>query len=371
MTLPKLPPPVDISNDTKRGVIDGLKKVLEIFQAKGVLDAGITYQTIIHDPRVLYNFIQTYRANSELASRIVVGKDGKPVTVETVPLVCGISLAQVQQLLVRTCARYFLEQDTKEEENIVTETVTKTRFLIFKTTENIERKTGGGFDERKVRDISRYMAFDWQLPLLSDYAILNSAQLLELGEHIIALQTAKAIHDFAQFDQALIKKAKTIVGDDFPNILAIRPSALAGIGTWSKDMYAFYRKVLGDAAFDFFCRDKQFYMVCAALDKPLIRIYGDVLGFINSDNLQEMQRLNIDKADVLLAAMKKAFGPRFKEIMANPNFAKDILRKLVESLLHVTQEKNQLAASALITCKAIVPQVMDWLEKQKAVESPS
>ncbi len=42
MALPQLPPPIEISNETKRGVIDGLKKVIEIFQAEGKLDKDVT-----------------------------------------------------------------------------------------------------------------------------------------------------------------------------------------------------------------------------------------------------------------------------------------------------------------------------------------
>jgi hypothetical protein len=76
--------------------------------------------------------------------------------------------------------------------------------------------------------------------------------------------------------------------------------------------------------------------------------------------------LNIDKADVLIGAMKLAFGERVSQVLSQPAFAKDVLRKLVESLLHITQEKDQLAISANLTCKAIAPQVFDWLGKQLA-----
>jgi hypothetical protein len=369
MALPQLPPPIEISNETKRGVIDGLKKVIEVFQAKEVLSRDTGYKDVIHKPDVLHAFIQTYKANMALAAEIVVDQAGNPVTDADATLACGISLAQVQQLLVKTCARYFLEQDTRSQEEIVTETVTKKRFLFFKTTEQVERKTGGGFDERKVRELSRYMAFDWQLPLLSAYSELNSIQLMELGEFIIFLRTEQSIREFASLDPQVIKKAKATAGADFPIAVAVRPGSIAGIATWSKDMYGFYRQTLGDSAFEFFSRDKAFYMVCAALEKPAARIYGDVLCYIAADNLEEMQRLNMDKADVLIAAMKFAFGDKIRAILSRPAFAKDVLRKLVESLLHVEQEKSQLAISAQITCKAIAPQVMDWLAKQSAADA--
>lgn len=369
MAVQHLPPPIEIATETKRGIIDGLKKVIEVMQAQGVVGTDVSYQSVIHDPEVLYNFIQAYRGNTALVESLVVDKDGAAVTDYDAPLVCGVSLAQVQQLLVKTCARFFFEQETREEAGTVTKTVTKTRFFIFKTTEQVESKVGGRFNESKVRELSRYMAFDWQLPLLPAYAQLSAALLMELGEDIINLQSAEAIQEFCQFDQATIRKVKGVVGDDFGQVLSVRPAAIGGISTWSKDLYETYRKVLGDKAWDFFARDKTFFMVCAALDKPLIRIYGDVLCSVHSANLEELQRLNIDKADVLINAMRSAFGDRLPQILARPAFSRDILRKLVESLLHLTQEKAQLQVSAQLTCKAIAPQVMEWLAKQPSLEA--
>jgi len=365
MTLPQLPPPVEMNSETKRNIIDGLKKLIEVYKGAGKLDAEATYSSVLHDPRDLYRFIRAYRADPDAAADMVKDKDGNQVLADDEPLVCGVTLAQIQQLLVKTCARHYLEKENKEEVKVVTETVKKKVFGIFTTTKKVERKVGAGYDERKVREISKCMAFDWQLPLLPAYNVLNSAQLLEAGDYLHCLTSFEAIRDFSQLDQPTLKKAKSIVGEDFPHFLAHRPAALGGVGAWTKDMYAFYRKVLGESAFEFFSRDKQFYMVCAALDKPLIEIYGEVLSYIDSANLEEMQRLNIDKTDVLLQAMRTAFGPQMRDALSNPNFAKDILRKVVESMQHVSQEKAQLAQSAMITCKALAPQVADWVEKQK------
>jgi hypothetical protein len=367
MTLPQLPPPVDMNSETKRNIIDALKKIIEIFKNAGKLGAEATYSSILHDPRELYRFIKAYRANTELAAEFVKDADGNPVTEEDAPLVCGVSLLQIQQLLVKTCSRHYLEQENKTPPKIVVETVKKKVLggLITKT-EKVERKVAGGFDERKVRDIAKCMAYDWQLPLLPAYNMLNSAHLFELGEHIHCLTSFETIRDFIQLDQPTIKRAKQTVGEDFPYFL-VRPAALTGVGEWTQDLYQFYRKILGDSAFDFFARDKQFFMVCAELDKPLIEIYGEVLGYIDGANLEEMLRLNIDKADVLVQAMRASFGPAIKPALSNPNFAKDMLRKVVESLQHVSQEKAQLLQSAMITCKALAPQVAEWVERQKSV----
>ena len=364
-----LPPPIDLSMETKRAVIQGVKKVIEAYQEVGGLDNGLGYQDIIHNPITLYDFIQTFRANPKPAEKVVVGQDGKPVTREDLPLTCAVTLAQIRQLLVKTCARYYLEQRMRANEEVVTETKTRTHFLFFKKTETVAHRVGEAVDDRKLREIIRFVAFDWQLPLLDAYSELSPAHLMELDSDILALGSADGVRVVAGYDPALLRKVKQTAGPDFADMLAKQPRAIPGTAQWSRDLYVFYRNVLGDKAYDFFARDNAFFMVCASLDKPLIRIYGDLLVSVASENLEEMQRLNIDKADVLIGAMKFAFGDRISEVLGQPAFAKDVLRRLVESLIHLSQEKDQLAISAQLTCKAIAPQVMEWLAKQPPLPS--
>lgn len=365
MPIPVLPPPVDLSAEMKKAVIDGLKKVIETFKAKGVLDAKVTYQDVIHDPEVLYNFIQTFRGNRPLVDAIVLGADKKPVRTDTAPLVCGVTLEQVQQLLVKTCAKYYFEKDRGEEETVV-ETVTTKRFLFFKKTEQVERKVGPTADDRKHREILRYLAFDWQLPLLQALKDdLIYQQVAEIGDDMVALNSVEGIQFIGQLDPAIIKKAKSVAGSDFGAALMERPQAVAGIAAWSRDMYSFYRNALGSRAWDFFAREKHFFNVAASLDKPLARVYGDVLVYIDPENLQEMQRLNIDKAGVLIESLKASLGEHIEPALGNPAFAKEILRRLVESLVHMNQEKDQLLLATTLTCKAIAPQIVEWLAKQK------
>ncbi len=366
MSLPTLPPPVELSSDTKRAVIDGLKKVIETFQAKGALETAITYQDVIHEPEVLFGFVQTFRAYRELVDGIVVGADKKPVREERVPLVCGITLEQIQQLLVKTCAKHYFEKSRGEEETVV-ETVTTKRFLFFTKTEQVERRAGPTADDRKHREILRCMAFDWQLPLLQAMRDdLVYQHVAELGDDLIALRSAAGVRAIAALDPAIIKKAKQVAGTDFVNIVHERPGAIAGVAAWSRDLYVFYRSVLGPKAFDFFNRDKHFFNIVAALDKPLARVYGDVLCYIAPENLLEMQRLNIDKAGVLIEAMRASLGEHIRTVLSMPSFSKDILRRLVEGLLHMNQEKEQMLVATTLTVKAITPQIAEWLAKEKA-----
>ncbi|ARJ64890.1 hypothetical protein WV31_03970 [Magnetospirillum sp. ME-1] len=365
MPVAKLPPPVEIDTETKKRIIEGLKKVLATFQQAGLVESSVTYQQVISDPDVLQAFIKTFQTSREMVDGIVQAKDGDaPVRDEITTLVCGVSLDQIQQLLVRTCAKKIFEADKPME--TVTETITKTSmFGLIKKTEQIERQAVDPVEERKIRELSRYIAFGWQLPLLETYRTrLSYPQIIEIGEDIVALPTAAHIEAVARFEPEKLKKVKAAVGSEFGAILADRPQAIGGISVWNRDMYEFYHKMLGPKAWEFFARDSAFFNVCAALDKSVSKIFGDMLCYIAAENLQEIQRLNIDKVEVMVHSLKTGFGPRASEILAIPAFAKDILRKVVDNLLHMTQEKDKLMLAFELSVKAMVPAVDEWLAKR-------
>ncbi len=92
----------------------------------------------------------------------------------------------------------------------------------------------------------RCIAYDWQLPLLPAYSSLSSAQLLELSDDIVVLQSAQAIADLSRFNQATIKKVKEIAGADFPPYPgdASRRDR-AALPDGARTTMPFYRGILG------------------------------------------------------------------------------------------------------------------------------
>lgn len=365
MTVQTLPPPIDIDAETKKSVIDGLKKVLARMQDKGSLGSGIAYGDLIAQPELLQQFIAAFQSNREAFDDIVKGADGKPVRDDDALLVCKVSLSQIQQLLVRTCAKKVMEHE--KTVSVVTETVVKKSFLgLVKRTEEVSRESTDPVEERKIRELTRYIAFGWQLPLLDAYRThLTYQQISEIGEDIIALKSAENVEALSRFDPLTLRKVKQAAGADFAEILALRPQAIAGIAVWNRDMYEFYRKLLGDKAWTFFARDTDFFNAVAGLDKATAKVLGDVLCHVAAENLQEIQRLNIDKIEVLVVSLKAAFGDRLGQILAVPSFAKEILRKVVDGLLHMSQDKEKLMTAFGLTCKSMVPTVMEWLTRQR------
>ena len=366
MTAITLPPPVDIDGNTKKAIIDGLKRVLARLQQAGLIDPGLSYQDLIAHPQPLEHFITVFIAHRDQCDDIVTAKDGQPVRDDDKMLVCNVSLNQIQQLLVRTCAKKVFEAEKTEQ--TVTETVTKKAlFGLIKKTEQVEvtRVAADPIEERKVRELMRYIAYGWQLPLLEAYRQhLHYQQVMAIEEDVLALRTADAVATVGKFSPEILTKVKAAAGPDFVDILLNRPQAIAGVAVWNREMYEFYRKLLGDHAWDFFARDKSFFNVVAALDKANAKVYGEVLCYIAAENLEEIQRLNIDKAEVLVSSLRSAFGNKAPMVLGHPNLGKDILRKVVDNLLHMSQEKDKLMTSFALTCKAMVPTVMEWLAKQ-------
>lgn len=363
MALPKPPPAIEIPPDTKRAILAGFRKIVEVFQAEGKFQPGVSHTEVLHDPDLLAAFIKAFRVNPALYSDIVVGYDGRPITAADPDkaLVCGISLAQVQQLTVKTCARHlFLQED---DEKTVTKTVTTKRFGLFsqkqQVTERVETR-----DPRALREILGFIAFDWQLPLLADYADLTLQQLAELSENIMALRTPEAVRDLAKFDYNQIRKARAALGPEFATLLEVRPAALHGALYWPKDMYAFFRSILGPKFYDFMARDENFFMMVATMDKAVTRTYAESLAYIAKENLMEMQRLNIDRTDVLMQVLRTTFGPKLTQLLALPQFAKEVLRRQVEGLVHMHQNKDHMLAAQMVTWGALAPRVEEWLARQ-------
>lgn len=125
------------------------------------------------------------------------------------------------------------------------------------------------------------MAFDWQLPLLGVYQeVLSPQQLVALGGDLAAMRSPEAVRAAAALDPTVLRKARQSAGREVQLALADRPESIAGISYMNREMYVFFRKVLGDQAFRFFTRDRQFFNQVASLEKAMVRVYGDVLCYI-------------------------------------------------------------------------------------------
>ncbi|TAN55708.1 MAG: hypothetical protein EPN26_04975 [Rhodospirillales bacterium] len=359
-------PPVDITPETRAAVVDGLKRVLATLQKASKVDAAVSYQNLIDNPTALYDFIQVYRANREAADTIVTSKDNKPVRDDETVLTCGVSLAQIQRLLILTCAKRHFGVATPAPKP--PEEKKGGLGSLFRKSDNSDKsETPRSNEERKLTELAKFLAYDWQIPLLQIYRdALTYQHVLELGSELVLLQDAKAIALAGKLDPAHIRKARQVAGPDFVKLLSDNPKAIEGIIYWNADMYRFFRGLLGDRCWAFFGRDHSYFNAVAALDKAKCRLFGESLVYIAPECLIEFERLNLDKTSALIEAFKNNFGDDLERALSEKTFAFDILRRLVESFVHLKKDAEHMKVYADLTCKAILPSVQAWLAKPRS-----
>ncbi|MFA6019130.1 MAG: hypothetical protein WC722_02630, partial [Rhodospirillales bacterium] len=291
-------PPVDITPETRNAIVDGLKQVLAAFQSAKKIKAEITYQALIEKPEALYQFIQLFRANRELADGVVKGKNGQPVRDDETELVCGVSLAQVQRLLILTSAKRHFGVSAPAAKPA--EDKKGGLGSLFRKAEVKPDASSRSNEERKLAELAKFLAYDWQIPLLQVYKdALTYQHVLELGSDLTLLKDAQAIAQAGRLEPAHIRKARQVAGGEFVQLLSENPKAVEGVIYWNADMYKFFRSVLGDKCWHFFGRDHHFFNALSSFEKAKIRLFGDTLAYIAPECLIEFDRLNLDKTSAL------------------------------------------------------------------------
>lgn len=373
MAQPPAPSAAPVETDNRQAVIDGIKKVVAALGAKGVMDGEVAYRQLIHDPRLLYLFIQACRRNPAFLAGIAVDEAGRDVTDPSQPLNCGVTLAEIEQRLVRTCARFYFEGDEVVAKQAKPKSQPPARnFFGFRKADPVSAapaadvtKTAG---QVKARALLPVMREDWQLNLLDSYAQLPPGLITELGDALLVVRRADLFPELAKLDPTLVRKARQMLpAEDFAAALSTFPASVRGAVYWGPDWYKFFRGTLDAKTFEFFARDDAFFMVCASLTKPALTIVGDMLCYIAEPNLKELTTLDLDKTEAMVAGMKSAFGERLRDVLGHPRFAPEVLHKIVESVRDLTYKPEQLRQAVSFSCKAVAPDVLRWAERKPAV----
>jgi len=336
-----LPPNVSVDKPTKGQIIQGVKAAITLLQNNDLLDQSWSFDDILNEPQNLKHLFQVYRDNMDMFSETVVDKAGDPIVDEVTQTACGVTLQQVQKLLVSTCARRFF---TRNDGEVVTKKQKKkVKSMVFFTKEiTVKKKVRLKEGAKKFDAMRRVIGFDWQLDLLEFYRDrLPYSHLLVLNDDVLVIHDAKAGQAVVDVHHEDFKKVKEAVGVYFRNVVAHGADAIPGILYWRKDLVMSFIKAMGEKAWDFFKRDKAFFDHCTELDNARIGIYGDTLTYIAEANLTEMNRLNLDRLDGTLNAFRETFEDRVADVLSEPLFAVDILRPTVDSFIHLEAKDNE------------------------------
>ncbi|MDV7339769.1 hypothetical protein RYZ26_09210 [Terasakiella sp. A23] len=362
----QIPPNVAVDKAVKGQIIQGTKNAITLLHDNDLLDKELDFDAILNEPSNLRDFFQIFRDNIDLFSESVIDKAGDPIVDDMTETACGVTLQQVQKLLISTCARRFFIRN--DGEIITKKQKKKVKSMVFFTKEvTVKKKVRLKEGAKKFDAMKRVIGFDWQLDLLEYYRDeLPIAHLLVLNDDVLAIQDVEHGREVVEVHHEDFKKVKEAVGVYFRNVVAHGAAAIPGILYWRKDLVASFIKAMGETAWDFFKRDKAFFDHCTELDNARIEIYGDVLAYIAAENLTEMSRLNLDRLDATIVAMKETFGDQLPSILGEPALAVEVLRPTVDSFIHLEAKDNE---QFRVACKTAVASLKDKvLDFMKSLE---
>ncbi len=110
-----LPKSIELDDATKDVVLGSLKLVLKRLKNKELIAAEIEYRDLLNDPNRMHEFITCFKKNLEVGRDLALNQRGQPVKDFSEQLVCGMSLAQIERLLVYTCAKKIYRRKAAEE----------------------------------------------------------------------------------------------------------------------------------------------------------------------------------------------------------------------------------------------------------------
>lgn len=354
---PLLPVPITATLEIKQTVIDGVKKVMQLFQSNGLMPGGFDYDEMLNDPAALKAFIDAYKHNPGAAAEVVKDQGGQPIPIDKPETLtqCGPSMKEIERLLVLTCAKRLYAQLDKEDEG---EVAVKRVLFIFK--KKPKKKEGPGRGTRRFMTVKHLIGYDWQLPLLETYReSLTQAHVLSLADDILHIRTAESLIAATQFEPETIRKAKAIMGSEFIEVLKNKPAALSGIVSWGPDRYQTFKKLLGPHIWTFYTRDQHDFNAIASLDPPRLRALGSLLATVDAANLKELNRLDAGKFQAVVQALKDIFGEDLLEVMSHEALAAKVLRRLVDGFLHMQVDDDTFRDTAKVSIQAVHAETLE------------
>lgn len=361
-SYPDIPQSVELEPQAKKRLLAGIKTVLSRLAAKGALKAGIDYADMLGKPQQLQAFVEAYRANRAIAADVAVDASGQPVSRDDVPLDCGITLAQICQMLVYTCAkRIFVDSDAD----------TKPPQPAKKLTELFRRKIpppmAKSEGERKLAELKTYLAFDWQLPLLKYYYFfLDRHQIAELGRDLLLLRDPLQLEMVAAFDAPKLRAARRLAQSDFPEVLLNFPAAIEGLSRAPDMHFALFHDVCGARLWAFYARDLDYIDDAAEVDRTVLRAIGPLLADTSAEAVDALSRLPSERIEQMLAGFRSVFRGDLPEILGDPAFGRQTLLPFVQRFIGLDWDANQFIHVVELKCSAMKPMLDAWLERRRA-----
>ncbi|MGB0670177.1 MAG: hypothetical protein ACPGNT_01665 [Rhodospirillales bacterium] len=336
---PFVPPAIELNQKTKGVVIGGIKKVLERLRADDLMANGPPYGEVIADPGLLFDFIRAYKEFRGVGKDLAVDAKGRPVMDDTTPLICGMTLGQIERLLVFTAAKKVFAEKGKALHPNFRESI----------------------------------AFAWQLPLLELYAErVDPLHLGVLGPVFFSLSTAGHLAALDGVNPTQLKRLKGFAGDDFPTVLQTHPAAGRGLAAVDDAGVSRVRKFCGEAFWDFFDRDPQTVLEVLDIRDEVLKGLGPSAAHVCLPTLRTLERMPISILPIFMEGFQARMGGHGRDLLGDATFDRDFLRELVERFESLGKRdqtedvREKVAMAVQLKWQAIEPKLMEWLDSRYA-----
>jgi hypothetical protein len=178
---------VERVNDTLRGPV--IDVFLDNVPALAGLGREQAFDLIMNNPKLVEECFKLFRKRPELFAHLLVGPDGRRVSDDTLPLVCGGSLSEVVAMIVRaTAKRHFLTRfrPARPMAEPPPPTGLWTRVMNgFRRTPTRRPRRKATRGDYLYQVLRQYLLYEWQLPLIPHYTPLPVSMVRQLGPRIL------------------------------------------------------------------------------------------------------------------------------------------------------------------------------------------
>ncbi len=342
--IPVVPALITFEPQTRDIVLGAIKLVHKRLKNKGVVDSTLEYQDLLRDPVAMLAFIEGFKGNRDIASELTVDASGKAVADDNAKLVCNLTLAQIERLLVITCAKKFAASRVAAA----------------------DAGKGAKPVSAELADIIKdVIAFAWQLPLLPVYlGALKEEHFRVLGTRILLLRSPEVLNLFSQIDPADIRKAERLMGPDYDYALVNRPHAIRGGALCNPKSYKLLKATAGKHIWEVLSGNPQIVVELLALSGDRIGPLAPFAAKMSEEAFRQIEAVPAPLLGPLLNSFQTVFGDLSQALIGDEEFAKKYLFNMVGVVrsLPASSEKDLANAPQVLTYKwkSLQDPIREW-----------
>lgn len=168
------------------------------------------YDRVMDDPALLHQAFRLLRGRPELFKQLVMTRERSFPGADTDPLWCGRTLAEVVALVVRACARRYFRRHLSAPRRKSAPAQAPGMFqslaiglgLVEKPRPVRKAPSLGARAERLYESLRDVLLYDWQVPLIPAYSVLEPATVKALGPKLLDLRQSFQISVLADHNAA-------------------------------------------------------------------------------------------------------------------------------------------------------------------------